>query len=113
MFLFFDLSGMFGTSIMSAKIHSISGTNCEDVAPTNADLVSFQNYYPTGGVAKTNCAYLVHFTLEETSGEESGMAIQNFMIYYGYKNKYYASSAIYMIKTSIMTTIFFLSFCMW
>eukprot|EP00347_Sterkiella_histriomuscorum_P007469 403348797 len=80
---------------ITAKVHQVSGPNCERVASRGTDIVSNQQYFPSGNAEGDNCAYLFHFQLIDTAGAhaQKAIAVQNFIVYYNYTSKPYATSA--------------------
>eukprot|EP00347_Sterkiella_histriomuscorum_P009789 403339887 len=90
--------------VASAKIYSMKGPSCSVVNSASSNLVSMQKYYPTGGQNKDNCAYLIHFSLNETSGQPQSFAIQNFIVYYDYISTL-SSSAIISNSVGVISAI--------
>eukprot|EP00347_Sterkiella_histriomuscorum_P014946 403358899 len=92
------------TGVITAKVYSVSGPTCETVASTGTDIVTFQQYFPYGGVNKDKCAYLFHFKIVETSGGSVSYAIQNFIVYYTFTSKPYATSAASHLMLSMYSS---------
>ena len=107
------------TYTITAKKYALSGANCETVSPTGTDVTNEEIMTPAGGKGVANCAFLIHFGVEELSGAEDGIAMAAFNVFYGYTAQYYdgtnpnASSFASLLNFSVLAVFFTLSNLMW
>lgn len=100
--------------------YALSGPNCETVSFVGIDITdSLDIHTPAGGKGVKNCAFLIHMKTSELTGSEDSMAVGSFLVYYGYKAKYYdgtnpyASSFASMLNNSIMVAFLIISYLLW
>ena len=100
------------TYAVTAKKYSLSGANCETVSLTGTDVVDEEMMTPAGGKGVENCAFLIHFSLEELSGEAEEPVMVLFNVLYGYKAQYFdgtnpnASSFASFLSFSVLAVFF-------